>query len=72
VKYDLFIPPRAQKQLAKLDPSHLAAIKTKISALEDIPRPAGCKKLHGREGWRIRIGDYVSSTRSTIQTKSQL
>jgi len=22
------------------------------------PRPAGCKKLSGREGWRIRIGDY--------------
>lgn len=22
------------------------------------PRPSGCKKLKGREGWRIRVGDY--------------
>lgn len=26
--------------------------------LESTPRPPGCKKLKGGEGWRIRIGDY--------------
>ncbi|NJL92104.1 MAG: type II toxin-antitoxin system RelE/ParE family toxin, partial [Coleofasciculaceae cyanobacterium SM2_1_6] len=22
------------------------------------PRPSGCLKLKGREGWRIRVGNY--------------
>jgi mRNA interferase RelE/StbE len=26
--------------------------------LEHDPRPPGCKKLRGRDAWRIRIGDY--------------
>ena len=32
-------------------------IKQLIS-LSDNPRPHGVKKLHGREGYRIRVGDY--------------
>jgi len=27
-------------------------------ALENDPRPPGCKKLKGRLGYRIRVGDY--------------
>ena len=27
-------------------------------ALAENPRPSGVVKLSGREGWRIRIGDY--------------
>ncbi|WP_368501900.1 type II toxin-antitoxin system RelE/ParE family toxin [Flavitalea sp. BT771] len=26
--------------------------------MEQDPRPSGCKKLKGRDAWRIRIGDY--------------
>jgi mRNA interferase RelE/StbE len=26
--------------------------------LRENPRPANCRKLTGRDGWRIRIGDY--------------
>jgi mRNA interferase RelE/StbE len=29
-----------------------------IRALAENPRPAGCRKLAGREGWRIRAGNY--------------
>ena len=32
-----------------------------ISAIRDLtedPRPAGVRKLTGREGWRIRVGEY--------------
>jgi mRNA interferase RelE/StbE len=29
-----------------------------ILALADEPRPPGCVKLKGREGWHIRVGDY--------------
>lgn len=28
-----------------------------MSLAED-PRPRNCRKLQGREGWRIRVGDY--------------
>jgi mRNA interferase RelE/StbE len=26
--------------------------------LANDPRPPGCKKLKGRDGYRIRVGDY--------------
>jgi mRNA interferase RelE/StbE len=29
-----------------------------LLALSDNPRPHGCKKLTGREEYRIRVGDY--------------
>jgi len=28
------------------------------STLADNPRPQGCKKLKGRDGYRIRVGNY--------------
>jgi mRNA interferase RelE/StbE len=33
-------------------------IEDKILELENDPRPPGCKKLKGRDAYRIRIGDY--------------
>jgi mRNA interferase RelE/StbE len=29
-----------------------------LDALRSEPRPPDVKKLKGREGWRIRVGDY--------------
>ena len=29
-----------------------------IVSLESTPRPRACKRLRGREGYRIRAGDY--------------
>ena len=29
-----------------------------IDALADDPRPPGCEKLSGREGYRIRVGEW--------------
>ncbi|MCH8266759.1 MAG: hypothetical protein O7A06_15110 [Acidobacteria bacterium] len=26
--------------------------------LGEKPKPTGCRKLTGREGWRIRVGNY--------------
>jgi len=36
----------------------LSIAESKIDALRENPRPAGCKKLAERRGWRIRFGDY--------------
>lgn len=35
-----------------------ANIVVAIEGLSANPRPFGCKKLKGRPGYRIRIGDY--------------
>lgn len=35
-----------------------ARISAKIASLAENPRPSGCKKLTGTDGYRIRVGDY--------------
>lgn len=58
MKYTVKILRRAQQELRKIKGSNYERIKTAIYELSDNPRPAGCKKLTGREGWRIRVGNY--------------
>ena len=58
MSYSLFILPRAQKELAALPPRQFEVAESKIESLRENPRPAGCKKLADRRGWRIRFGDY--------------
>jgi mRNA interferase RelE/StbE len=58
VSYSLFILPRAQRELAALPAQQLEVAESKIESLRENPRPAGCKKLADRRGWRIRFGDY--------------
>jgi mRNA interferase RelE/StbE len=56
--YEVTILRRAQKSLAKIPGIQFDRIKNAILTLADNPRPSGCKKLAGRDGWRIRVGDY--------------
>lgn len=56
--YQLVIDRSAQKQLGKIPPPHFNRIIKAINNLADNPRPTGCKKLTGRSGYRIRIGNY--------------
>jgi mRNA interferase RelE/StbE len=56
--YTVLILPSAQKQLHKLPNAIATRIEDKMLELEHDPRPPGCKKLKGRDAWRIRIGDY--------------
>jgi mRNA interferase RelE/StbE len=58
VTYSIFILPRAQREIASLDAPERARIKAAIEALCENPRPTGCTKLAGRNGWRIRVGNY--------------
>ena len=56
--YDLYILPPAQKDLDRLEARAFARIVGKIRALAGNPRPPGCLKLTGEEGYRLRIGDH--------------
>ena len=58
MSYRLFLLPRAQKELARLPNPAYERIRAAVRALAEEPRPPGCRKLSGREGWRIRIGDF--------------
>ncbi|GAB2486648.1 type II toxin-antitoxin system RelE/ParE family toxin [Algoriphagus taiwanensis] len=57
-KYRVFLSRRAKKDLDKLDNLKAKPILSAIANLSEEPRPSGCKKLKGRDGYRIRVGDY--------------
>jgi mRNA interferase RelE/StbE len=58
VSYSVLISRRDQKELTDLPLYIYPKISEAMRALSDHPRPKGCSKLTGREGWRIRVGDY--------------
>lgn len=58
MSYELLILRRAQKELANLPKIDYGRVRDAMGALATNPRPTGCKKLVGREGWRIRSGNY--------------
>jgi len=58
MSHALYILRRAQKELAQLPPDAYTRVRDAIRALARDPRPRGCSKLRGREGWRLRVGDY--------------
>ena len=71
MSYAVLILRRAQKELADLPKGDYERIRDAVAVLSGNPRPAGCKKLVGREGWRVRSGDYriiyeINDTQKTI------
>ncbi len=56
--YNVTIRKRAIKALEKINEPYYSGIKKAIYDLADNPRPPGCKKLKGRDGYRIRVADY--------------
>ena len=57
-KYTVSLSKKAEKQLDKLSDNLANPILRALSDLENNPRPHGYKKLKGRDGYRIRIGNY--------------
>ena len=51
--YRISILRHAQKELGQLPPSGYERVRDAIRALALDPRPSGCRKLSGRDGWRI-------------------
>ncbi|NCC62146.1 MAG: type II toxin-antitoxin system RelE/ParE family toxin [Verrucomicrobiae bacterium] len=58
MSYAVEILRSAQKQLAHIDRIEQNHIIDAIRNLAKNPRPVGCKKLSGRDAWRIRVGSY--------------
>jgi len=58
MSYTISILRRAQKELERLPFDAYERVRDTIRALGSEPRPPGCRKLTGREGWRIRAGNY--------------
>lgn len=56
--YEIEVRPAALRALKKLDRQDQARIRGAIALLAVEPRPPGAKALRGREGLRIRIGNY--------------
>ena len=49
---------RTERQLDRIHGSDFDRIRDAILKLEDDPRPPGCRKLRGLDGWRIRVGNW--------------
>ena len=56
--YQVVIEKQVQKQLTKIHSVDYNKVVEALQGLANNPRPHGFKKLKGRAGYRIRIGDY--------------
>ena len=58
MSYRVEVKRSAGKALDTIPADVRQRILEAISGLQETPRPAGCQKLSGREGWRIRSQNY--------------
>ena len=56
--YQLAILRRAVKEMARLPEKDMLRVEDDVEALASNPLPHGARKLTGRDGYRIRSGDY--------------
>jgi mRNA interferase RelE/StbE len=58
VTYRVDIRPAAARALRKVDHQDRPRIQAAIALLAQDPRPPGARALRGRDGYRVRVGDY--------------
>lgn len=58
MSYQIELRPAAVRALKRIDHQDRDRIRGAISLLGQNPRPPGAKALHGRPGFRVRVGDY--------------
>ena len=56
--HKIMLKKAAIKALEKINEPYYSNIKTAIYSLANNPRPSGCKKLKGMDGYRIKVADY--------------
>ena len=57
-RYEVRIKEPAERELDDLPSRVFARVVKALLRLEVAPRPRGCKKLRGREEYRLRVGPY--------------
>ncbi|TFC17392.1 type II toxin-antitoxin system RelE/ParE family toxin [Cryobacterium algoritolerans] len=57
-KYRIEVRPAAVKALRRIDPQDRGRVQGAIALLGEDPRPPGARALHGRNGYRVRVGNY--------------
>jgi mRNA interferase RelE/StbE len=70
VSYEVRITGKVEKAIAKLPSDAFDRMNEAIDALGDDPRPPGCKKLGGRAGYRIRVGEWRAIYRVNDQERT--
>ena len=73
--YRVFIKPGAEREMNSLSEPVHRRITAKILGLAENPRPHGTTKLHGMQGYRLRVGDYrvlytIEDASSTVTVQS--
>ena len=56
--YEIEFRPAALRELRKIDRSTQPRIQGAIALLAQDPRPPASRQLRGRDGYRLRVGDY--------------
>jgi len=56
--YKVSLKKSVIKILTKINEPYYSNLKDAIFNLAENPRPNGCKKLKGRDAYRIRVSDY--------------
>ncbi len=56
--YRIELRPAAVRALRSVHPRDRGRIQGAIRLLAEDPRPPAARKLQGREGHRVRVGDY--------------
>jgi mRNA interferase RelE/StbE len=57
-EYRIEFRPAALRELRRIDRSTQPRIQGVISFLAKDPRPPASRPLRGRDGYRLRVGDY--------------
>lgn len=58
MSYRIELRPAAVRALKKIDHQDRDRIRGAIALLGENPRPPGAKVLQGRDGLRVRVGNY--------------
>lgn len=56
--YRVDVRPAAVRALRKVDHQDRPRIQAAIALLAEDPRPPAARALRGRDGYRVRVGDY--------------
>ena len=56
--YRVEVTRSAIKALRRVNPADTARLRGAIAMLAEDPRPPASRSLRGRDGWRLRVGEY--------------